>query len=36
MHLAHAIKRGEAKAAIGAACIGGGQGIALVLAEAKL
>lgn len=36
MHLAHAIKRGEAKAAIGSACIGGGQGIALVLREAKL
>jgi len=29
--LAHAIARGEAKAAVGAACIGGGQGIALVL-----
>ena len=36
MHLAHAIKRGEAKTAVGAACIGGGQGIALVLKEAKL
>lgn len=31
MHLAHAIKRGEAKTAIGSACIGGGQGIALVM-----
>lgn len=29
--LAHAIARGEAKVAVGAACIGGGQGIALVL-----
>jgi len=29
--LAHAIARGEAKIAVGAACIGGGQGIALVL-----
>lgn len=36
MHLAHAIKRGEAKTAVGSACIGGGQGIALVLKEAKL
>ena len=36
MHLAHAIKRGEAKVAIGSACIGGGQGIALVLKEAQL
>jgi len=33
MHLAHAIKRGEAKTAVGSACIGGGQGIALVLKE---
>ena len=31
LHLAHAIARGEVKTAIGAACIGGGQGIALVL-----
>jgi acetyl-CoA acyltransferase 2 len=31
MHLAHAINRGEAKIAVGSACIGGGQGIALVL-----
>lgn len=31
MHLAHAIARGEAKVAVGSACIGGGQGIALVL-----
>jgi len=30
-HLAHALARGEAKHAVGAACIGGGQGIALVL-----
>ena len=30
-HLAHALKRGEAEYAVGAACIGGGQGIALVL-----
>ena len=29
--LAHAVNRGEAKVAVGAACIGGGQGIALVL-----
>jgi len=29
--LAHAVARGEAKVAVGAACIGGGQGIALVL-----
>jgi len=29
--LAHAIARGEARVAVGAACIGGGQGIALVL-----
>jgi len=29
--LAHAIARGEAQVAVGAACIGGGQGIALVL-----
>ena len=36
MHLAHAIKRGEVKTAVGSACIGGGQGIALVLKEAKL
>ena len=36
MHLAHMIKRGEAKTAIGSACIGGGQGIALVLKEAKM
>jgi acetyl-CoA acyltransferase 2 len=36
MHLAHAIKRGEVKAAIGSACIGGGQGIALVLKEAEM
>ena len=34
MHLAHAIKRGEIKTAIGSACIGGGQGIALVLRAA--
>ena len=31
LHLAHALKRGEAEYAVGAACIGGGQGIALVL-----
>jgi len=31
LHLAHAIARGEVKTAVGAACIGGGQGIALVL-----
>lgn len=31
MHLAHAINRGEIKTAVGSACIGGGQGIALVL-----
>jgi len=30
-HLAHAIADGRAKTAVGAACIGGGQGIALVL-----
>jgi acetyl-CoA C-acetyltransferase/acetyl-CoA acyltransferase 2 len=30
-HLAHAIRRGGARTAVGAACIGGGQGIALVL-----
>mmetsp|Transcript_51653 Transcript_51653/g.135774 ORF Transcript_51653/g.135774 Transcript_51653/m.135774 type:complete len:396 (+) Transcript_51653:60-1247(+) len=30
-HLAHAISEGRAKTAVGAACIGGGQGIALVL-----
>lgn len=30
-HLAHAIAEGRAKVAVGAACIGGGQGIALVL-----
>ena len=36
MHLAHAIKRGESKTAVGSACIGGGQGIALVLKEAVL
>jgi len=30
-NLAHAVNRGEAKIAVGAACIGGGQGIALVL-----
>lgn len=30
-HLAHAIANGEVKTAVGAACIGGGQGIALVL-----
>ena len=34
MHLAHAIKNGEVKTAIGSACIGGGQGIALVLKKA--
>ena len=34
-HLAHAIARGEAEHAIGAACIGGGQGIALILKAAK-
>ena len=31
MHLAHAIGRGECATAVGSACIGGGQGIALVL-----
>ena len=31
MHLAHAIGRGEISTAVGSACIGGGQGIALVL-----
>jgi acetyl-CoA acyltransferase 2 len=36
MHLAHAIKNGEAKTAVGSACIGGGQGIALVLKQAVL
>lgn len=30
-HLAHAIARGEAQVAVGSGCIGGGQGIALVL-----
>ena len=30
-HLVHAVNRGEAKVAVGAACIGGGQGRALVL-----
>jgi len=30
-HLAHAVSEGRAKVAVGAACIGGGQGIALVL-----
>jgi len=30
-HLAHVLARGEASTAVGAACIGGGQGIALVL-----
>ena len=34
MHLAHAIARGEATTAVGSACIGGGQGIALVLRKA--
>ena len=33
-HLAHAIARGDAEHAVGAACIGGGQGIALVLKKA--
>ena len=33
-HLAHAIARGDADRAVGAACIGGGQGIALVLKKA--
>ena len=36
MHLAHAIKNGEVKTAVGSACIGGGQGIALVLKKAEL
>jgi len=31
LHLAHAIARGDVSNAIGAACIGGGQGIALLL-----
>jgi acetyl-CoA acetyltransferase family protein len=30
-HLAHAIRRGESKIALGSACIGGGQGIAVLL-----
>ena len=30
-HLAHALAGGHATTAVGAACIGGGQGIALVL-----
>ncbi len=30
-HLAHAIRRGESKLALGSACIGGGQGIAVLL-----
>jgi acetyl-CoA acyltransferase 2 len=34
MHLAHAIARGEVATAVGSACIGGGQGIALVLRKA--
>lgn len=34
MHLAHAIARGEVSTAVGSACIGGGQGIALVLRKA--
>ena len=34
MHLAHAIANGECSSAIGAACIGGGQGIALLLKKA--
>lgn len=34
MHLAHAIARGEISNAVGSACIGGGQGIALVLRKA--
>ena len=34
MHLAHAISRGEISTAVGSACIGGGQGIALVLRKA--
>ena len=34
MHLAHAIARGEVNTAVGSACIGGGQGIALVLRKA--
>ena len=33
-HLAHLINRGDAKLALGAACIGGGQGIALLLKKA--
>jgi acetyl-CoA acyltransferase 2 len=33
-HLAHAIAKGEIKTAVGAACIGGGQGIAIVLKAA--
>jgi acetyl-CoA acyltransferase 2 len=32
-HLAHAIGSGQAKYAVGSACIGGGQGIAVVLAK---
>jgi len=34
MHLAHAIARGEVETAVGSACIGGGQGIALLLHKA--
>jgi acetyl-CoA acyltransferase 2 len=30
-HLAHALRRGESKLALGSACIGGGQGIAVLL-----
>ena len=30
-HLAHAVRRGESKLALGSACIGGGQGIAVLL-----
>ena len=33
-HLAHAIARGDSDYAVGSACIGGGQGIALVLKKA--
>jgi acetyl-CoA C-acetyltransferase/acetyl-CoA acyltransferase 2 len=31
MHLVHALRRGRARTALGGACIGGGQGIALLL-----
>jgi acetyl-CoA C-acetyltransferase/acetyl-CoA acyltransferase 2 len=35
MHLAYELRRRGGRAAVGAACIGGGQGVAIILAPVE-